>query len=144
MELLKFQEEASVQIAERFHDYMADPLAFRPTQLVPFYQNLAAITGAGKTLILADTVEQIRSRLPVEPIVLWLSKGRVVVWQTYANLSSGKYADLIGGYEVKPLLDCRPEDVTDSGRGPAAGRHGRQIQSAGQGGGRPQDFPHAA
>jgi type III restriction enzyme len=117
MELLKFQEEASVQIAERFHDYMADPLAFRPTQLVPFYQNLAAITGAGKTLILADTVEQIRSRLPVEPIVLWLSKGRVVVWQTYANLSSGKYADLIGGYEVKPLLDCRPEDVTDSGRG---------------------------
>jgi type III restriction enzyme len=117
MELLPFQGEASAQIAERFREYMQDPLAFRPTQLVPFYQNLAAITGAGKTLILADTVEQIRSQVPVEPIVLWLSKGRVVVWQTFANLSTGKYAGLIGGFDVKPLLDCKPEDVSNSGRG---------------------------
>ncbi len=117
MELLPFQAEASAQIAERSRDYMQDPLAFRPTQLVPFYQNLAAITGAGKTLILADAVEQIRSLVPVEPVVLWLSKGRVVVWQTYANLSAGKYANLIGGFDVKPLLDCGPEDVSNSRRG---------------------------
>ena len=50
MELLPFQAEASAQIAERFRDYMQDPLAFRPTQLVPFYQNLAAITGGGAVL----------------------------------------------------------------------------------------------
>jgi type III restriction enzyme len=117
MELLPFQAEASAQIAERFRDYMQDPLLVRRTQPVPFYQNLAAITGAGKTLILADAVEQIRSQVPLEPIVLWLSKGRVVVWQTFANLSAGKYASLIGGFDVKPLLDCRPEDVSNSGRG---------------------------
>ena len=117
MELLPFQADASAQIAERFRAYMQDPLAFRPTQLVPFYQNLAAITGAGKTLILADAVEQIRTQVPLEPVVLWLSKGRVVVWQTFANLSAGKYANLIGGFDVKPLLDRRPEDVRNAGRG---------------------------
>ncbi|RVC48446.1 hypothetical protein EN759_40210, partial [Mesorhizobium sp. M00.F.Ca.ET.038.03.1.1] len=83
MDLLPFQAEASTQIADRFSEYMADPLTVRRTQVVPFYQNVSAITGSGKTLILADTVEAFRSRLPIEPIVLWLSKGRVVVWQTY-------------------------------------------------------------
>lgn len=117
MELLPFQIEASTQIAERFQEYMRDPLKVRGSKIVPFYQNLSAITGSGKTLILADAIEQIRSRLPVEPIVLWLSKGRVVVWQTYTNLSTGKYTDLIGGYTVKPLLDCKPSDVEDSSHG---------------------------
>lgn len=110
MELLPFQADASTQIADRFHDYMLDPLMVRRAQLVPFYQNLAAITGGGKTLILADAVEQIRSQVPLGPIVLWLSKGRVVVWQTLANLATGKYAGLVGGFDVKPLLDCRPAD----------------------------------
>jgi len=48
--------------------------------------------------------------------VLWLSKGRVVVWQTFANLATGKYASLVGGFAVKPLLDCRPGDVEDASR----------------------------
>jgi len=117
MDLLPFQADASTQIADRFSEYMADPLTVRRSQLVPFYQNLSAITGSGKTLILADTIESFRSRLPVEPVVLWLSKGRVVVWQTFANLSTGKYASLIGGFTVKPLLDCRPGDVEDASRG---------------------------
>ncbi len=117
MDLFPFQIQASTQLADRFHHYMKDPLTVRGSKIVPFYQNLAAITGSGKTLILADCIEQIRSRLPIEPIVLWLSKGKVVVWQTFTNLSSGKYADLLGGYVVKPLLDCRPNDVEDSSKG---------------------------
>ena len=117
MNLFQFQSEASEKIAGRFWEYMLDPLMIRRTQPVPFYQNLAAITGAGKTLILADAIEQIRGRLPIEPVVLWLSKGRVVVWQTYANLSTGKYADLVERFEVKPLLECKPDDVTYSARG---------------------------
>ena len=117
MDLLPFQAEASNQITERFLKYMEDPLTIRKTHIVPFYQNLSSITGSGKTLILADTIEQIRSQLPVEPIVLWLSKGRVVVWQTYSNLSSGKYAGLVGGFDVKPLLECRPQDVENDARG---------------------------
>ena len=68
MDLLPFQVEASGQIAERFGEYMEDPLTITRSGLdiIPFYQNLSSITGSGKTLILADTVEQIRSRLPIE------------------------------------------------------------------------------
>lgn len=117
MDLLPFQIDASAQIADRFHAYMEDPLTITRARIVPFYQNLSSITGSGKTLILADAVEQIRSRLPVEPIVLWLSKGRVVVWQTLSNLANGKYAGLVGGFDVKPLLECKPADVEDSTRG---------------------------
>jgi type III restriction enzyme len=117
MELLPFQIEASTQIAERFHQYMEDPLLVKHGKIVPFYQNLSSITGSGKTLIVADAIEHIRSRLPIEPIVLWLSKGRVVVWQTFNNLANGKYSDLVGGFDVKPLLDCKPADVEDSTRG---------------------------
>lgn len=117
MELLPFQVEASRQIADRFSQYMEEPLTITRTRIVPFYQNLSSITGSGKTLILADTIEQIRSRLPVEPIVLWLSKGKVVVWQTFNNLANGKYSDLVGGFDVKPLLDCKPTDVEDGSRG---------------------------
>ncbi len=117
MELLPFQIEASTSIADRFQTYMREPLTVTRTRLVPFYQNLAAITGGGKTLILADAIEQMRSRLPVEPIVFWLSKGRVVVWQTLTNLATGKYAGLIGGFDVKPLLDCTAADVERATRG---------------------------
>ena len=117
MELFPFQIEAATQIAERFQTYAQDPLTVTRTKTVPFYQNLSSITGSGKTVILADAIEQIRSRLPIEPIVLWLSKGRVVVWQTYANLSAGKYVDLLGGYQVKALLDCKATDVEDSRQG---------------------------
>jgi type III restriction enzyme len=117
VDLLPFQIESSTQIADRLQAYLKEPLTVTRTRILPFYQHLSAITGAGKTLILADAVEQIRSRLPAEPIVLWLSKGRVVVWQTLTNLADGKYRDLIGGFDVKPLLDCTPSDVENSRRG---------------------------
>jgi len=117
MELFPFQVAASTQIATRFQQYSAEPLTITLKKLVPFYQNLSAITGSGKTVILADALQQIRTHLPVEPIVLWLSKGKVVVWQTYTNLSTGKYADSLGGYNIKPLLDCTPEDVANVSQG---------------------------
>ena len=117
IELLPFQIQASTQIADRFQDYMRDPLTITRAKSVPFYQNLSSITGSGKTLILADAVEQIRTRLPLEPIILWLSKGRVVVMQTLVNISTGKYAELVGGYEVKALLDMTQSDVENSTRG---------------------------
>lgn len=115
--LLPFQEQASKKITTRFREYMQDRLLVTLGKPVPFYQNLSSITGSGKTLILADIIEEIRSQLPVEPIVLWLSKGKVVVEQTYQNLSTGKYAALLGSYEVKPLLDCTQADVEDSSKG---------------------------
>jgi type III restriction enzyme len=119
MDLRRFQIAASTQVANRFAAYMAEPLPRLKNTIVPFYQNIVALTGSGKTLILADTIEQARFRLPrgVEPIVFWISKGKVVVSQTYENLAHGKYASLIGGYDVKPLLECKPRDIADASRG---------------------------
>lgn len=111
MELFPFQIAASTEIATKYAEYATDPLLITRNRLVPFYQNLNSITGSGKTLILADAVAQIRSHLGSEPIVLWLSKGKVVVWQTYTNLASGKYAELIPGFTVKPLMDCTVSDI---------------------------------
>lgn len=117
MELFPFQIDAATEIADKFAAYAQDPLAFTRSKMVPFYQNLNSLTGSGKTLILADAITQIRTHLGVEPIVLWLSKGKVVVWQTLANLSSGKYSELVGGFTVKPLMDCRISDIENSNSG---------------------------
>jgi type III restriction enzyme len=52
------------------------------------------------------------SLLPVAPIILWLSKGKVVVQQSYANLSpGGKYNHLLGSVIIKPLSEYDPEEV---------------------------------
>jgi len=112
--LLPFQEAASTQIADRFSDYIVDPLMIDMKRRLPFFQMLVSITGSGKTLMLADAISQMRSRVPREPVVLWLSKGRVVVGQTYTNLTSGKYAENIPNFLVKPLLELAPAHVEDA------------------------------
>ena len=117
MELIDFQLNASEMIASRLAEYIKDPLIKTKNEIIPFYQNLSSITGSGKTLILADCIEQIRAFLSTQPVVLWLSKGRVVVSQTLENLSNGKYAENIPNYDVKPLLDCKERDILDDKRG---------------------------
>ncbi|MHB8962747.1 MAG: DEAD/DEAH box helicase family protein [Saccharofermentanales bacterium] len=114
MEIFTFQSKASSQIAERFKKYMEDPLYRTKDVIIPFFQDLSAITGAGKTLILADAVSQIRAQLPLEPIVLWISKGKVVVAQAYINLSVGKYAEFLPNFNVLPLIDCSTTDVEEA------------------------------
>ena len=117
MDLFKFQEEAASNMATRFTDYAANPLMVDRITTVPFLQTLVSITGSGKTIILADAVAQIRDRMPVQPIVLWVSKGRIVVAQTHANLSSGRYADKLPGFSVKPLLQVTAADIDDTQQG---------------------------
>ncbi len=114
MELLGFQHRASSQIANRFFDYSADPLMVDRTTTVPFLQTLVAITGSGKTLMLADAVSQMRDGLGVVPVVLWISKGKVVVSQTFENLSSGKYADNMAGFSILPLLEVAPDHLSSA------------------------------
>ncbi|MEA4950483.1 MAG: DEAD/DEAH box helicase family protein, partial [Petrimonas sp.] len=116
MEIFKFQRKASTQIAERYFEYMEDPLYRTKNEIVPFFQNLSAITGAGKTLILADAISNIRARLSLEPIILWISKGRVVVSQAYTNLSTGKYSEFLPNFNVLPLLDCTATDVESNAK----------------------------
>lgn len=115
--LFRFQLEASKTIASRFIELSRDerrPMEYK-SWAVPFYQALSALTGAGKTPILADSVTQIRAALAVEPIVLWISKARAVVDQTFANFDGGgKYAHLIEGFlsAICPTSESMSSEMT--------------------------------
>src|SRR5690349_12349888 len=107
--LLDFQQEASDTAADRFLAYMPEPAVTgtkNNQREVPFFQALSSITGSGKTPILADIVNTVSHGMPVSPVVLWLSMGKVVVEQSYAHLApGGKYNHLLGGAEVRLLAD---------------------------------------
>jgi type III restriction enzyme len=115
IKLFKFQREASTQISDRFIEYQGNEVSKgtrKAPAWVPFFQSLAALTGAGKTVILADAVAQMSAVTEVAPVILWLSRGRVVVAQTYANLQpSGKYNHILGNANVKLLSEYAPAEV---------------------------------
>ncbi len=117
IELKEFQKEAADQIADRFARYYDDPPrggTEKKPQVVPFYQGLASIPASGKTVILADAVSTISALLPIPPVVLWLSKGKVVVDQSYTNLAAGgKYHHLLRPARVNYLAQYDPMDVRD-------------------------------
>jgi len=118
IELKEFQKAAADQIAERFAEYYAEPVMRGrrgSLRVVPFYQGLASITASGKTVILADAVSTISTLLPVAPVVLWLSKGKVVVDQSYKNLAGGgKYHDLLGAASFSYLAKYDALEVRDA------------------------------
>jgi len=114
--LFPFQTAASDNIVQRFDELDSD--VNRPHETArwatPFYQALSALTGAGKTPILADAVTQIRATVADEPIVLWISKGKAVIEQTFANFQAGgKYSHFVEGFEKKYLSDLTAEEVHD-------------------------------
>jgi type III restriction enzyme len=118
IELFEFQQQAASAMADRFAQYVTNPVVTgtqRNPRVVPFFQALASITASGKTVVLADVVSSISAVLPVPPLILWLSKGRVVVEQTLANLlPGGKYHHLLGSAEVRPLAEYEPEEVAEN------------------------------
>ena len=118
IELKDFQQQAAEQIADRFAKYYDEPpMRGRRGNLrvVPFYQSLDSITASGKTVMLADAVSTISTLMPIPPIVLWLSKGKVVVDQTYANLAAGgKYHHLLGNARFGYLAKYDQTDVRES------------------------------
>lgn len=118
IELKEFQKQAADQIAERFARYYEEP-PMRGTRknprVVPFYQELASIPASGKTVILADAVSSISTLLPIAPVVLWLTKGKVVVDQTYTNLANGgKYHHLLGSARFNYLAQYDQTDVRET------------------------------
>lgn len=117
IELLPFQTRASEQIVGRFGLLFSDRR--RPMEYMgwatPFYQALASITGSGKTAILADTIAMLRAQMALEPIVLWVSKSKAVVDQTYANFEpGGKYEHLIGEFNVEYLSATQIDQIQDA------------------------------
>lgn len=115
-DLLPFQSKASNQIARRFILLARDE--DRPWEkrawATPYYQALGAITGSGKTPVLADAVAQIRAYMATEPIVLWISKSKAVVEQTMMNFRpGGKYEGLVEGFLVSSLAEMNAERIED-------------------------------
>ena len=97
IELLDFQQKAATKLVETAVAYFTtgpDVAGGRP---VPFVGQLKAVTGAGKTPILADVVGRLKPS-----IILWTTKFGAVVDQTVTNLL-GKYRHLLGKGTVEVL-----------------------------------------
>lgn len=95
LELLDFQQAAANQLVESALGYFGAPGGpdIEEGRVIPFVGQLKAVTGAGKTPILASVVGRL-----APAIVLWTTKFGSVVDQTAANLrSGGKYHHLLGG-----------------------------------------------
>lgn len=118
IELFQFQREASATIADRFITYMDDAViggTAKSPRRVPFFQALSSLTASGKTVILADATAQVAGAMPVAPVVLWLSKGTIVVEQSYANLlPGGKYNHILGDFAVHALSEYDAIEVRES------------------------------
>jgi type III restriction enzyme len=116
IELKTFQGDAARLISDRYALYDR----FRPMRPGgrprPFFQALSALTGSGKTPILAQAVTLLRAYYAIEPIVLWMSKARSVVGQTLTNFSpGGKYHSLLDGFHIEAIQDLEPSMIADGG-----------------------------
>ncbi len=115
LELKTFQTIAAQSIANRY-SFFANH-AFRPrkgTKPRPFFQALSALTGAGKTPILAEAVALLCVQFEQQPIIFWMSKAKSVVAQTYANFSSGgKYSEIVDGFTVINMGQLTPALISD-------------------------------
>lgn len=120
IDLFEFQRQAADNIADRYAEYWENPAVTgrrKTLRALPFFQSLASITASGKTVILAAAVADIAASLPVKPVVLWISRGRVVVEQSYSNLASGgRYHHLLGDAEIKQIAEYDKVEVAESDR----------------------------
>lgn len=118
LSLFQFQEDAAATISTHVSGYLDAPAVTtvnKRRHVAPFFQALSAVTGAGKTVILAEAVSQIADTMPIKPVIMWLSRGKVVVQQTYANLApGGKYHHLLDGMAIHALADYSPDVVSES------------------------------
>lgn len=116
LELKRFQTKAAGSIADRYAFFANhDERPHRGKKPQPFFQALSALTGAGKTPILAEAVARMRAHFGCEPIVFWMSKAKSVVAQTYTNFSKGgKYSEIIDGFRVINVAQLAPHDISDA------------------------------
>lgn len=116
LDLKVFQADSAKLIADRYAFFANHPN--RPSKGPrprAFFQALAALTGAGKTPILAQAVALMRGHFANEPIVFWMSKAKSVVAQTYTNFSpGGKYSEIIDGFNVINVSQLNPKNIADS------------------------------
>ena len=114
-ELKVFQSDAARAIVDRYAFFAGHP--YRPRKGPkprPYFQALSALTGAGKTPVLAQAVSLMRSHFSSEPIIFWMSKAKSVVAQTYSNFCpGGKYAEIVEGFRVINIGQLTPAHIED-------------------------------
>jgi type III restriction enzyme len=114
-DLKPYQTQAAGALAAMIQEFPSERITqrFNPVDGKPFplLCRLRAITGAGKTPILAVTANQLGNA-----VVLWTTNRGAVIAQTKANLSSGgKYAALLPeGTMIYDLSEMGPEDWTET------------------------------
>jgi type III restriction enzyme len=110
-DLKPFQERAASALAEMIQEYPSN--RFKPRYnpdtgtLLPFLCRLRAITGAGKTPILALAAQHLKTG-----VVLWTTNRGAVISQTLMNLRpGGKYSALLPeGTQIFQLGEMSPSD----------------------------------
>jgi type III restriction enzyme len=115
LELKVFQSKGAKLISDRYAFFANHPDRPRKgNKPRPFFQALSALTGAGKTPILAQAVMLMRSHFAAEPIVLWMSKAKSVVSQTYTNFSEGgKYSSILDDFQVINIQNLTTHLISD-------------------------------
>jgi len=114
-DLKPYQTQAANALASLVQEYPSARLKAvysreRP-ELEPLLCRLKAITGAGKTPILALAAQQLG-----HAVVLWTTQRGAVIAQTKTNLQpGGNYAELLPeGTTVHQIADMGPEDWTEA------------------------------
>jgi type III restriction enzyme len=101
--LFPFQEEAANALREAALQWVAHAvetdLPRQGTKPIPFVGQLKAVTGAGKTPVLAEVIGGLG-----DAVVIWTSKSSAVVEQTFNNLR-GRYRGLLPETGVTILRD---------------------------------------
>jgi type III restriction enzyme len=100
--LFPFQQEAAQDLQDAAMSWVAYSVERGPPKYgvteIPFLGQLKAVTGSGKTPVMARTVGGIG-----DAVVLWTTRSSAVVEQTFGNLN-GKYASLLPP-ETKVIRD---------------------------------------
>ena len=110
-DLKPFQLRAAGRLTEMVQGYPNDTYGPRydtdTGMPLPFLCRLRAITGSGKTPVLALTAQRLKNG-----IILWTTNRSAVISQTLSNLrSGGKYSPLLPeGTQIFSLGDMSPSD----------------------------------
>lgn len=114
-DLKPYQTQAAGALAAMIQEYPNGSLKKKfdteTGELLPLLCRLRAITGAGKTPILALAAKHLENA-----VILWTTNRTAIISQTKANLSSGgKYANLLpDGTNVYDLSQMGPGDWTEA------------------------------
>ncbi|GAP61377.1 type III restriction enzyme, res subunit [Arthrobacter sp. Hiyo1] len=101
--LFEFQEIAAEKLRAAALNWVSHSIAHGVprygSQAIPFVGQLRAVTGSGKTPMLADVISGLG-----DGVVIWTSKSAAVVEQTYRNLR-GRYRSLLPAQNVRIMRE---------------------------------------